>query len=120
MRGLWVAFAIACSMPPEPSGPAARAEVVAPPLPEPSEREAPPRAPLDPSSPCGRAERCCVEFAAVTPHVRAEVACAEPAEVAELADGAARCERMLIGWRAALERHADAEVPEACLSARRR
>lgn len=115
-----MAFAIACSMPPEPSERGARAEVVAPRPPEPSERAEAPRAPLDPDSPCGRAERCCAAFAAVTPHVRVEVACAEPAEVADLADGAARCERMVIGWRAALERHADLEVPEDCASARRR
>lgn len=78
---------------------------------------APPPLPLDPESPCGRAERCCRAWAAEMPSVEADVACGGPAEDASATDGDARCERARVGWREALGLlHPDAELPEACVA----
>ena len=121
MRGLWIAFAVACSMPPE--APAAPPPGLDGPTPHEAdghpEPDPPPPA-LDPSTVCGRAQACCRAFAEVTPNVAADVACAEPADAAGAADADARCERMIIGWRAALELHDGLEMPDACAVPERR
>ena len=117
MKTLLFAFAVACSSPPndtpspatplhEPDGPVPHEASQHRPL------EAPPT--LDQATTCGRAQTCCRAFAAVTPNVVAASACAEPVEVAEHEDADERCERMIIGWRVALEHHVDVEPPPAC------
>ena len=71
--------------------------------------------PLDPESPCGRAARCCRAWASEMPNVEGDVACAGPAEDASAPDAAARCQRMLTGWREALVlMHPDDALPDAC------
>lgn len=117
MRLFLTAFglAVACSMPPEPSagevdepaGEPRSAAVTAEPV-------DPPPPPLDPESACGRAEACCQAFAEVTPHVEVASACAGPREVFEDDDADARCERMVEGWRVALETHEGVDVPDTC------
>ncbi|MEZ4340509.1 MAG: hypothetical protein R3B82_28140 [Sandaracinaceae bacterium] len=122
MRALWICFAVACSMPPDPPatpGP----EPLGGPVPhEATEHPEPlPSLPaLDPSTVCGRAQRCCQAFAAITPNVAADIACAEPADAATAEDADARCGRMIIGWRAALEAHEGAEIPDECAVPERR
>lgn len=114
MRSIWVACAIACSVPPE-------APVSSPVLRRPAPLEAPehsplpePEAVLDPATMCGRAEACCRAFAAAVPNVVEESACAGPADAAGAGDADGRCERMMAGWRTVLERHPDAEPPPEC------
>jgi len=69
---------------------------------------------LEPGSPCGRALACCRAFAEVTPHVDPAAACAGAIEAAQFDDADARCDRLRIGWRVALEDHEDVDPPEAC------
>ncbi|MCB9597269.1 MAG: hypothetical protein H6719_31380 [Sandaracinaceae bacterium] len=118
MRSLWIAFAIACSMPPDPIPEPVPEPLEAPAPHEVAEHEDPPpaRPTLDPDTTCGRAERCCHAFAEAMPHVVVESACAEPGEVAELEDADARCGRMIEGWRTALDRRDGVDPPEVCAS----
>lgn len=113
-RALLFAFAVACSVPQE--APPERPSRVSPPTPHEATAHAPfePPPSLDPTTVCGRALACCRAFARATPHVSATSACAETFEVAELEDADARCGRMQLGWRAALEVREDLEPPEAC------
>jgi len=69
---------------------------------------------LDPETPCGRALTCCRAFAEVTPHVDPAAACAGPIEATHYDDADARCDRLRIGWRVALEDHEGVEPPDAC------
>lgn len=111
MKAIWIVCAIACSVPQDvPSLPR---DIEEPPPPE-SEPTALPAPGLDPASVCGRAEVCCRAFASATPHVVEQSACAGPAEAAAEPDAAARCRRMLAGWRTALERREGNEVPPEC------
>ena len=69
---------------------------------------------LDPETACGRALACCEAFAAAFENVVASSACRGPVDASEAEDAAARCDRMTLGWRVALERHETASPPTAC------
>ena len=115
MRGLWIACAIACSVPQDAPEPPTELEGPAPhEATEHSAREATDGLSLDPDTACGRALACCRAFAEATPNVLAEHACVGPAEASTADDADERCARMTEGWRVALERNPDVEPPGAC------
>ena len=118
MKLLWIACAVACSVPQD--APRIPPEIEGPLPHEASEHSAfaEPEPELDLSSVCGRAEVCCHAFANATPNVVAQSTCAGPREAAAQPDADARCERMMLGWRTALERNEDVELPSECSLAR--
>ncbi len=120
-------FAVACSSPTHDAASASDLSVEEPtpsglggPIPHETSEHRPLEAlsTLDPATTCGRAQACCRAFAAATPNVVSASACAETVEAAEREDADARCERMIVGWRIALDRNADVEPPPTCAAPR--